>query len=260
VKNKKWSIEEFQYLSDNWGQNSMITIAKNLNRSVSAVQQKATDSGLGPFLDAGEYLTLNKFVIEMRGGNGGRTYTVNQWADKGLPIRTKRVKNYSFKIIYLEDFWRWAEKNKTLMDFSKLEPLVFGKESDWMEEQRRADIEKRYFKSTPWTIAEDEYLKMLLNQYKYTYREISLKTRRTEGAIKRRVCDLKIKGRPVKMSNHNPWTEKETSKLIQLYDKGHTPNTMANYISRSAQSCSGKIERLIKEDVIQPRSEFRKSC
>lgn len=36
--------------------------------------------------------------------------------------------------------------------------------------------------------------------------------------------------------------------------------TKANYIDRSAQACSGKIERLIKEGVIFPRSEFRTSC
>ena len=66
--------------------------------------------------------------------------------------------------------------------------------------------------------------------------------------------------RDKKMSNHIPWTEAETNKLIDLYHKGHTNNTMANYIPRSAQACSGKVERLIKENVLNPRSEFRVSC
>jgi hypothetical protein len=255
-----WTKEEFNYLADSWGCISMQTIAKNLDRTASAVQQKATDSGLGPFLEAGEYVTLNQFMNELMGTYVGKQYTIKQWTDKKFPIKTKKVKNCSFKVVCLSDFWDWAEKNYTLIDFSKFEPLVFGKEPKWLEEKRKADIEKAYFKSTPWTQAEDERFKKLLSQYKYTYREISVKLKRTEGALKRRMCDLNIKARPVKMSNHNPWTEKETAKLIELYGKGHTPNTMANYICRSAQSCSGKIERLIKEKVIEPRSEFRKSC
>ena len=96
--------------------------------------------------------------------------------------------------------------------------------------------------------------------YRYTYRDLSLRLRRTEGAIKRRMCDLNIKARPLKMSNHNPWTKTETKKLIDLYHKGYSPDTMANYIPRSAQACRGKIERLIKEGILQPRSEYRKTC
>ncbi len=260
MKNKKWSNEDIKYLTDHWGLNSMNTIAKNINRSASAVQQKASKLGLGPFLLSGEYITLNQLMNELCGDYVGKQYTIKQWQAKQFPIKTKRVKNCSFKIVYLEEFWKWAVKNRTLIDFSKLEPLIFGKEPDWVQDQRRADKEKKYFKTTPWTETEDYQLQIMLNQYRYTYRELSLKLRRTEGAIKRRMCDLNIKARPIKMSNHNPWLQNETDKLIELYYKGHTPNTMANYISRSAQACSGKIERLIKENVIQPRSEFRKSC
>lgn len=260
MKGKRWTKEEFKYLEDTWGESSIPTIAKNLNRSVNAIKIKAVRLNLGPFLDAGEYITVNKFMKEMAGDYVGKDYTIKQWIDKGLKIKTKRVISNSYKVIYLNDFWKWAEKNRTLVDFSKLEPLVFGKEPEWVADQRRADIENNYFKKTPWTKSEDEYLKKLLSQYKYTYRELSLRLKRTEGAIKRRVIDLDIKARPIKMSNHNPWTEKETNKLIDLYYKGHSRNTFANYIDRSAQACSGKIERLIKDGVIEPRSEFRKSC
>ena len=238
----------------------MKTIAQHLNRTADAIQIRASKLKLGPFLSSGEYVTLNKFLNELVGTYRGKTYTINQWKEKGLPIRTKKVKNNSFKVIYLNDFWDWAEKNRSLINFYKLEPLVFGKEPEWLDEQRKADIENNYFKKTPWTKSDDWYLETLLNQYKYTYREISLKLQRTEGAIKRRVIDLNIKARPVKMSNHNPWTKEETDILIDLYNKGYSRNTYANYINRSAQACGGKIERLIKEGVIEPRSEFRKTC
>lgn len=258
---RQWSKKDEDYLMDSWGTVSMATIAKNLGRTKGAVQQKASKSGLGPFLDAGEYVSFNQLYIALRGLNQGG-YTVQQWLDKGLPIKTKKVKNCSFRVVYLRDFWDWAEMNSTLIDFSKLEKNVLGEEPKWLEEQRRADIEKRQmYKSIPWTPAEDETLRALLNAYQYTYRELAFRLRRTEGAIKRRMVTLGIKARPLKMSNHNPWTKQEVEKLKALYFKGHSPDTITKYIpKRSAQACRGKTERLIKEGELFPRSEFRVSC
>lgn len=256
-----WTQEELNYLMDSWGQVSIATIAKNLNRSKNAVQIKAVRLGLGPFLDAGEYVTLNKLMNEVCGHYVGKTYTVKQWIEKGLPVKTKKVNNCSFKIIYLNDWWDWAEENMTLIDFSKLEPRALGKEPKWLEEKRKADILKnRQFKSTPWTKADDALLIDMLNSYKYTYRELSLRLQRTEGAIKRRMITLGIKARPLKMPNHNKWKDEEVKLLIHLYYKGYCKNTIANYINRSSQACGGKIERLIKDGILRPRSEFRSSC
>jgi len=263
-RGRNWTKEDESYLMESWGLISVGTIAKNLGRSINAVELKARRLGLGPFLDAGDYVTLNQLMKVMRGlsrSNSGYTYTTKQWIDKGLLVKTKKVIRCSFKVVYLDDWWDWAEENSTLIDFSKLELLALGKEPKWVEDQRKADTEKRLqYKTTPWTKAEDKMLTDLLNSYRYTYRELSLRLRRTEGAIKRRMLDLKIKARPLKMPNHNPWTKEETEKLIELYHKGHTPPTMANYINRSGQACSGKIERLIKEGKLFPRSEYRVSC
>lgn len=258
----RWTDKDLEYLMDSWGSFSMDTIAKNLNRTRDAVQQKARKSGLGRFLEAGEYVSLNQLICAIFGiaTNTGRSYKVNQWAEKGLPVKKKKVKNCRFNIIYLQDWWDWAEANSTIIDFSKLEPMVLGEEPKWLDDQRKADIQRRYFKMSPWTSDDDYILKKLLNEYRYTYRVLSLKIRRTEGAIKRRMMDLNIKARPIKMDNHNPWTTEETKVLIDLYFKGHTPNTMANYIDRSSQACSGKVERLIKEGILAPRSMFRSSC
>lgn len=255
-----WTPEEKAYLEENWGRISIGTIAKNLGRSENAILIKACRFGLGPYLESGEYITLNQLLIALRGHQQG-SYTLNQWIEKGLPVKKKRVRNCSFKVIYFDDWWDWAEMNRTIIDFSKLEPNVLGAEPDWVKEQRRADSEKRLqYKKTSWAPEEDLLLKQLLKSYKYTYRELSVRLQRTEGAIKRKMVDLKIKERPLKMSNHNPWTPPEEEKLKELYHKGHTPNTMANYIDRSAQAISGKIKRLIKEGHLFPRNEFRVSC
>ncbi len=259
-QHKRWTEKEESYLTENWGTISIPTLAKNLDRTVNAVIVRAQRLGLGPFLEAGEYISLNQLMIALRGSYVGKEYTVKQWIDKGLPVKTKKVNNCSFKVIYLHDWWNWSEKNRTLIDFSRLEKNALGKEPEWLEDQRKADGKAQFFKNDPWTDDEDMLLAGLLKLYKYTYREISLRLRRTEGAIKRRMFDLDIKYRPIRMPNYNPWTEEEINKLIELYQKGYCRNTLANYIDRSAQACGSKIERMIKDGELQPRSKFRKSC
>lgn len=256
---KRWKQDEVEYLMSKWGQISIIAIATKLCRTESAIINKARRLKLGPHLENGDCISLNQLYMAMRGTWGG-TYTKQQWIEKGLPVRTHKVKNCSFVVVNLDDFWKWAKKNRTILDFSKLEENILGKEPDWVKEQRKIDQLNSYFKRTPWTTEEDNLLKDLLKQYRYTYKELSIRLRRSEGAIKKRVIELDIKHRPLRMPNHNPWTVEETNQLIELYNKGHGRNTIARYIDRSSQACSGKIERLIKEGVLQPRSEHRKSC
>lgn len=258
-KNRPWTKEEEEFLSEYWGLYSMEHIANTLNRTATAIQVRAVRLGLGPFLESGDYITLNQLMVELRGSNGC-SYTIQQWIDKGLPVKTKKVKGSSFKVVNLDDFWKWAEKNRTLIDFSKLEENALGKEPDWVKEQRKADIEMRRFKRTNWTKAEDKRLISLLKEFRWTYREIAEKLNRTEGAIKRRMIDLGLKERPISMPKHNPWTKEEEGILIDLYEKGYQPDVMTKYINRSSQAIRGKIERMIRDRVLEPRSRFRKSC
>lgn len=261
VQSKKlWTKEEEEFLETNWGTLSMKTIAEKLNRTPTAVQIRAVRLGLGPFLEAGDYISLNVLYRALRKESSGSGYTLNQWIEKGLPIKTKKVKGSSFKVINLDDFWKWAEKNRTIIDFSQLEENILGKEPDWLPEQRRADKKMAKFKKTPWTETEDRRLRNLLREFKYSYRELSEMLNRTEGAIKRRILDLGYKERPVKMPNHNPWTAEEVNIVIELFNKGYQPDIMTRYINRSAQAIRGKIERMIKEGELEPRSEYRKSC
>lgn len=263
ARGRNWTKDELDYLRDNWGSLSIRTIAKNLGRTVTAIRLKAYREGLGPFLESGEYLTLNQLYMVIRGcdNSHGGTYTKQQWIEKGLPIKKRKVDNNSFQVVYLSDFWKWAEKNRTLIDFSKMEPFSLGEEPKWLDEQRKADNERKaYYKTTPWTKAEDQLLIDLLNTFKYSYRDLSKRLQRTEGAIKRRMIILGIKARPVRMPPNKLWTPEETRLLIDLYNKGYCNNTIANYINRSSQACGGKIERLIKEGILKPRSEYRKSC
>ena len=241
-----WSKEQVEYLEDKWGSLSITTIAKNLNRSVNAVKIKAYKLGLGRHLHSGDYITLNQLCKAL---GLGQSYTENfkRWSNNGLPVKKKKVINNSFRVIYLKDFWKWAEPNKMLINFSRVERHILGPEPAWVDEKRKADFLAGQYKKTPWTPAEDALFIQMLKAYRYSYREISIKLKRTEGALKRRMKDLGLKQRPLRADNHNPWTDEEIKILVDLYYKGYISEVMAEKIPRSALAINGKIERMIKD-------------
>ena len=111
---------------EKWGQLSIPTIAKNLNRSANAIKVRVARLGLGPSLMAGDYITLNQLLATM-GNAGGNGYKMKSWVEnRGLPVHTKKVDKCSFRVVFLDEFWEWAEKHRSFIDFSKLEPLVLG--------------------------------------------------------------------------------------------------------------------------------------
>lgn len=59
---------------------------------------------------------------------------------------------------------------------------------------------------------------MLLEQYKYTYEQMSDMLRRSPGAIKRRCADLGLKARPVRINPHGPeavWHQEDYDRLAE---------------------------------------------
>lgn len=256
-RNKKWNTEELEYLEENWGALTIPSIANHLGRTVNAVKIKAQRLEFTRHIHSGDYLTLNQLFVAL-GRNNGSTYTVNQWIDKGLPVKYKKSITKKYAVIYIDEFWKWAERNRMLIDFSKVEKNILGKEPDWVKDQRKADIAAAKYKKTPWTSSEDALLKYMLNAYRYSYRDVSLRLKRTEGAIKRRMIDLKLKQRPIKADNHNLWTNEEVEILIDMYKKGYIAEIIAEKIPRSALAIRGKIEKMIRDNELMPRMECRK--
>lgn len=241
---RSWTEEEKQYLQDNWGLLSKKTIAKNLNRSLNAIEVMKNKLGLGAFLENGDYVTWNQFLIAIGHDSGG--YKMISWVEnRNFPIHRKRVGNNTFKIVYLDEFWKWAEANKVLLDFTKFKKNVIGAEPSWAEEKRRHDFErsKKYI-TTPWTKLEDEKLKRLLKQFKYGYDDLSKVLRRTNGAIQRRICDLGIKERPLKADNHIKWTDNEKKILVDLIVSGNGYELMSERIGKSSKAIRGKVYAL----------------
>lgn len=215
---RPWTPEDESYLTEKWGYASVPAIAKKLNRTENAVVVRAQRLGLGAVLMAGGYVTLNQLLATVTGRERGNTYQRKSWVEnRGLPVHRKKVRQCSFPVVYLEEFWEWAERNRSFLDFSKMEPLALGWEPSWVAEQRKKDYRACAIqRKDPWTADEDSRLKMLLSQHRYTWAELSEMLHRTTGAIQHRCRDLGIKDRPVKADNHGKsavWNERDYAVL-----------------------------------------------
>lgn len=137
----KWKPDEEQFLVENWGTKSVPCIAERLNRTTNAIIVRARRLNLGPALNAGDYITLNQLCKAFTGNEHGMySYQSISWVkNRGLSVHNKRVNQCTFRVVYLDEFWDWAEKNRAFLDFSKMEKYALGREPEWVDEQRKKD-------------------------------------------------------------------------------------------------------------------------
>ena len=248
-------------MQEAWGKTSLKSIAKHLGRSENAVIVRIQRLGLGPGLQAGERISWNQFAIALSGRNGGG-YLKKRLLAAGFPVHTQIIRGQNkarFTTVDIEEFWKFAEQNKDLFDFSKMEPYVFGPEPEWATLKRRLDTErlrKGRSHNDPWTPAQDKELQRLLSLYKYTYTEIAEKLKRSEGAIKRRIVTLGIKDWPIRKPSR-PWTEAEEKELIRMRGEGYGWDNIAAALDRTALCVRGKYERLLNPRVWRNAREGR---
>ena len=243
---RPWTPEDENYLAEKWGYASVPAIAKKLNRTKNAVVVRAQRLGLGAVLMAGGYVTLNQLLATVTGRERGNTYQRKSWVEnRGLPVHRKKVNRCSFSVVYLEEFWKWAEHNRSFLDFSKMEPLALGWEPAWVAEQRKKDYRACAIqRKDPWTADEDSRLKMLLSQHRYTWAELSEMLHRTTGAIQHRCRDLGIKDRPVKADNHGKsavWNERDYAVLADGIRHGDSYMAIGQALGKSEKAVRGKV-------------------
>lgn len=243
---KTWTKEEIEYLKEKWGNISLETLSKKLNRTESAVKQKAQKLGLAAFLKCGEYITFNEMYFAITGHNS-HSYQMTSWVkNRNFPLKYKKVGKSKFRIVYLEEFWKWANKNQDFLDFSKFEPFSLGAEPEWVAKKRKMDKERAVQSqknNIPWNNDDDNKLKHYLSMHKYTLLEVAKKLNRTTGAVLRRISTLGIRDRPVPENNHIKYTDDEKQQLLDLVMDDATYHKMAEILNKSERAIRGYMYR-----------------
>lgn len=241
---RNWTQEEVDILRERWGHCAIETIAENLERSRWAVLVKAHRMGLPPWLESGDFITLNQLILSVT-GKPMQSYTIGVWIRRGLPVHQfRRSRNYRVKGVYLDEFWKWAEKNRSYLDFSNMELNALGEEPAWVTEQRKLDTTSHAQRTKEiWTKQEDDRLAYLLRLQRHSYAEIAQMMSRTEGSIARRCSKLGIKDRPPRQPAHTPWEEWQTAALADGIRAGESYPQISARIGKSEKAVRGMVGR-----------------
>lgn len=241
---RAWTTKEIMYLEESWGSVSLKTLAKKLERSTEAIKQKAARMGLGRNYFNFDGITMNQLAI----ATNIEWHVLKLWIDKyNLPAKQKVFASEKpIWVIRYDEFWKWAEQHKNLLNFKKIEPNSIGPEPEWAKEKRKADQLANSKSWRIWTPEDDRILISMVNAHKYTYPEIAKALKRTEGAVKRRLMDLNSKARPVRLPNHTKYTDEEVALLLDMFQKGYSCETIAARLGngKSALGVRGKLERM----------------
>lgn len=241
--NKTWTDAEIQYLEENWGIKSVKCLSKNLSRSELAVTVKAQKLGLGSFVHAGELISIAQ-LLRALGLFNSYSWIKKKFISNGLPVVKKTVINKKVMKVSIDEFWKWAEQNKQLLNFARFEEGNLGVEPEWVKEKRKADLSNpsKNNHNRVWSKADDSLLISKVKSCRYTYKDLALEFGRTEFAIKRRLLDLKVPYRPIPLDNHKKWTEDENNLMIELYKKGYDCYAIAQKLNKTHLSIPDRLK------------------
>lgn len=238
---KKWTSSEEELLIKRHGSYSIKSTAKKLNRSVLSVELKAYRLGLSGNSKAFDQITKTELRKALKITSFFMEKLIN---DKGLKVNKKitcKTKVYYF--IELEEFWNWAEKHKSLIDWTKLEKNLLGKEPLWVDEERKQIVfNKKIFRyGNEWTKKEEMQLAELYNSGK-ACTEIALIMGRTVYSIRGKVKRLNT----VKCKRAE-WRVLEIKKLKEFIKQGLKNSEIAEKLGRSKNSIVTKKRELKKK-------------
>jgi len=187
---KRWSEEEEEFLAEFYGEIPVYQIERKLDRR--GITRKIEREKFGKGTEFKGYFTASLLAKTLNVDS----HTVINWVNKYDLPHKRRILHYERKYILIETslFWKWAERNKELINFSKIERGVLIPEPDWLEEERRKD----YFsiprkKNKPWTADQDRELCYLRYKKGLMLKDIAKTLDRSYNAVQRRLKRLKEK-------------------------------------------------------------------
>ncbi|MCM1577819.1 MAG: hypothetical protein NC078_03350 [Ruminococcus sp.] len=246
MSRKNWTSEDEEYLCSAWGRKSLDVICKHLDRSEQSVINKKHKLGLPAARENNcEYITLNSLTTALYGCT-----STNMCSYEKSVILPRMLKIYMIpqpkvkrRCVKLSEFWKMAEANRYLFDFSKLERYALGPEPDWVDKQRHIDEKTNILRrgvKIPWNAYEDSLLISIASKKKYTCNELAEMFKRSEGSVIRRLTDLGLQ----KCCKRNPQkghSQDELDIIAELILQGYSYTLIANHIGRSEKSIRGVI-------------------
>lgn len=233
MRRRKWTEDEEIFLFENVGKLTFLNIGIELGRSKSSVASKANLLGVK--------------IVDNQGLLDGETFcraigisrqTFEYWR-KAHNFPAKKPKDFKYLAIDLDKFWKWARKNKKIVNWTKFETGALGVEPRWVREVRKNNRYNRNKKV--WELDEDGILKRMIAKGA-TYPELSKVLRRSQASIKRRIYDLYLP--PPARTSKKRWTEEEITHAVEKLRKGADLMVVASDLGRSE---SGLREKLIRE-------------
>ncbi len=180
--NRWWTLEEIEYLRENWGYAKVEVLAKHLRRSVSSINTKALELGLGPAIKSDIELILVSDICEMLEISKERV--VSTFVNHGLFLRKKWIskKRFYYYVLY-DDLINYLKNNQDTWDSRNLELYALGMEEDWLKEKRKNDAKNDPYWHKEWTTDEIQKAIDIFN-YKKSYQAVAEELHRSLGAVK----------------------------------------------------------------------------
>lgn len=236
--NKVWTKKEDEYLKEVAGCLSVATIARNLQRSNSAVANRIFVKGLSIY-KKGDYLTGNE-VAKMLG-----LIDIRPLVKQGLPLKKKKFYKCSYNVIKPEKLMKWLEENQEKWNAGLTERLGLPTEPLWLVRKRKEDSEKANTRKK-WEKADE---KRLINLYNagFSFEEMAEKLQRTEKAIRRKVSRLKENHEIGKKKINIRWKDNEINMMLELEKQGLTDKEIAYELGREREHIVDKRRRLVRD-------------
>lgn len=189
---KAWSLEEQNYLEDNWGRLPTAKLAKRLNKTETAIVMKAKRLGLGAASAPGEYINASQ-ISRLLGVD--RHTVLDYWAKKcGLNGRYKIVRStQKLFMVKFDVLINWLKLNLDKWDSRRVEAYSLGTEDDWLKEKRKADRLMPKNKFLKWTNREDQQA-IAYFKVGYTCKQIGAMLDRSGESVSKRLSKLDVWG------------------------------------------------------------------
>lgn len=188
---KRWTQKEIEYLQENLGNKNIKYIAKELNRTETAILVKATKMQIGGPTIKTDYLLPNiaaKMInVDFK--------TIIYWIEhKELKYIEKKIRGKKPRIlIEYETFIKFLQDNPKLWDSRKVEPYSLGFETEWLINKRETDRKKPRNSQKKWTKFDEIEAKRMKKEGK-PIQEIADKLNRSYPSVKRKLYDLRKGG------------------------------------------------------------------